>query len=367
MSKKEKLILYHIKQNPYISQIELAQILNLSRSAVAGYISSLMKQGKIIGKAYIVEEESRIICIGGATIDRKAFPIKPIEFGTTNLVSFNRSPGGVARNIAETLGRLDCVTSLITAVGDDDQGRWLLDYTQRHQVDVSQSFTLNGNTGSHTSILNTNGEVILGLDDMQICDNVNFSMIDKRWSHIGSAHIILLDLNFPQEVTTEIIRRCYLEDRFLCVTPISTTRVEKLPNDLQGINLLIVNKLEAEALTSIIINEVKEDCKKVCQAIQEKGVKKVVINLGRQGLFFSTAQNNYKHLSVEKRRYKDKTGERDALIAGVLYGLIQGSTLEEACKMGLALSTLTIQTQYTVNPNLTAKDIEEFVEKEFSN
>ncbi|WP_233435283.1 winged helix-turn-helix transcriptional regulator [Cytobacillus kochii] len=44
MNEKEQQILNSIKDNPYISQSELADSLSISRSTVAGYISSLTKK-----------------------------------------------------------------------------------------------------------------------------------------------------------------------------------------------------------------------------------------------------------------------------------------------------------------------------------
>ena len=47
-----------------------------------------------------------IICIGGANVDRKLYAKHEIANGTSNPVKSSRTVGGVARNIAENLGRL---------------------------------------------------------------------------------------------------------------------------------------------------------------------------------------------------------------------------------------------------------------------
>ena len=69
MNEKERLILKLIQDDPFISQNELAEKLNLSRPAVANYISSLMKKGEIIGRAYVLREDDSVVCIGGANDD----------------------------------------------------------------------------------------------------------------------------------------------------------------------------------------------------------------------------------------------------------------------------------------------------------
>ena len=56
MTNKEKEILEIIKSNPTIEQSEIAKIMNISRSTVAVHISSLQKQGYLLGKGYIISD-----------------------------------------------------------------------------------------------------------------------------------------------------------------------------------------------------------------------------------------------------------------------------------------------------------------------
>lgn len=51
MTEREQQILDLIKQDPLIPQNTLAEMLDLSRSAVAGHIMNLTKKGFIQGKA----------------------------------------------------------------------------------------------------------------------------------------------------------------------------------------------------------------------------------------------------------------------------------------------------------------------------
>lgn len=80
MNEKERLILKLIQDDPFISQNELAEKLNLSRPAVANYISSLMKKGEIIGRAYVLREDDSVVCIGGANVDRKIMLKDPYKW-----------------------------------------------------------------------------------------------------------------------------------------------------------------------------------------------------------------------------------------------------------------------------------------------
>lgn len=359
---KEKQILSLIKENPFIAQNELSKLLGLSRSAVAGYISQLVKKGSIVGRAYVLRQDAHITCIGGANVDRKAQSLNPIQYRESNPVIMIHSCGGVARNIAENLGKLGCSTSLITLIGDDNEGKWLLDETKRYGVDVSQSFVLpQDRTGTYTAILDESGEMIIAVADMQIYEDLTKEMIQGKWSHIASSEWILLDTNVPENIIAYVIERCKQEQLSLCVNPVSALKAKKLPENLHGIDLLLPNKNEAEILSGIKMDTIA-DCKQACESIIQRGVKQVVVTLGDQGLFWATEAES-EHLLPPKVEVDDVTGAGDALTAGVLFGLIQGEPLEIACRMGLLSASLTLQTNQTVS-NLSADQLYTMLENQ---
>ena len=58
MTFREKEILQILKSNPMISQQEIADMLNISRTSVAVHITNLMKKGELLGKGYILKKEN---------------------------------------------------------------------------------------------------------------------------------------------------------------------------------------------------------------------------------------------------------------------------------------------------------------------
>ena len=59
--------------------------------------------------------------------------------GSSNAGVVRPSFGGAARNIAENLARLDAPTVLLTAIGDDSQGRRLVSHTRAAGVGLADS------------------------------------------------------------------------------------------------------------------------------------------------------------------------------------------------------------------------------------
>ncbi|QHS23411.1 winged helix-turn-helix transcriptional regulator [Virgibacillus sp. MSP4-1] len=357
---KDQHILALIKENPFISQQELSKKLGISRSAVAGYISNLMKRGEIVGRAYIVREESRITCIGGANIDRKSQTMKSIQYGTSNPATVRQSSGGISRNVAENLGRLGCPVSLITLVGDDQEGKWLLEETKRSGVDVSQCLALHQEkTGSYTSIMDHTGEMILAVADMQIYDQMSVDFLDSRWAHLASSNILFADTNLPEESLEYLIHRCEKDELTLCVNPVSVPKALRLPSNLKGVDLLIVSQDEAAALSELEI-KTAEDCKKAAEHLINRGASQVIIHLDGQGVFWADRDGKEEHIQPLRADVVDRTGLEESLIGGILFGVNQGESFARSVRLGMAASAITLQTTDTI-ADLTAEQLNSYI------
>ncbi|WRP07144.1 carbohydrate kinase [Rossellomorea aquimaris] len=358
MNEKEKLLLTYIEENPFMTQQELSERSGLSRSAVAGYISNLVKQGKIMGRAYVLPKKNGITCIGGANIDRKLQLDGRLIAETSNPAKTEQSSGGVARNIAENLGRLGKQANLITVVGEDTEGSFLLSQTKSF-ADVSASQRLlNESTGAYSAILDEEGEMLFALADMNIYESVDIGFVDKRWGLISSSEMVLLDTNFPEDVLKYIIRRCQTEGVPLTIIPVSEPKVLKLPTSLEGVSWFICNKGEAETYLGMPI-ETEGDYFKAAKAITQRGAERVVITRGDQGLIYYTTYKEARAVLPPKVEVADVTGAGDALVAGILFGYLKGSDTDGACRIGVICSSITLQSKFTVAPTLNKTKLQQ--------
>lgn len=359
---KEKQILHYIRMNPFISQQELSSKVGLSRPAVANYIANLTRRGVIKGRAYILREESSIVCIGGANIDRKARSNQKVRLYSSNPVKITESCGGVARNFAENLSRLGCSTSLMTCVGDDKEGNWILTETKGQGVDISQVWVFpTERTGTFTTLLDSNGGNIVSMADMVIYDKITTSLLEEKWSYIIASRAVFLDTNIPEECISYLIKRCNDENIPLYIDPVSSAKAKKLPYQLDGVDLLLPNREEAEILAEIKIDSIK-DCQSACEKIRQRGVQKVIITLGDQGVYFSSPDESG-HLPPFKTDIVDVTGAGEAFASCAIYGIMNEESLSGACRLGLAGAALTLQTEKSNSPFLKAEKIYEMVKQ----
>ena len=106
LNEKEAAIVMLLRKNPFLTQQDMADQLEMSRPALANLISGLMRRGVITGRAYILSEDNEVVCIGGANVDESHLK-EATQLGTSNPSAMSVAVGGVARNIADNLGRLD--------------------------------------------------------------------------------------------------------------------------------------------------------------------------------------------------------------------------------------------------------------------
>ncbi|PTX64828.1 pseudouridine kinase [Melghirimyces profundicolus] len=353
LSPKEKRILDLIRKDPFVTQQQLSRQLGLSRSAVAGYISALMRKGRILGRAYVLPERRGITCIGGANLDRKARLSGPLQRGTSNPVDVSHSFGGVARNIAENLARSGLDVSLLTLVGEDRDGEALLESCVESGVDVSLAETVPGaRTGTYTAVLQPGGEMALALADMEIFDRMDTRILNRSWPRIRAGGIVVADTNLPADTLGDLVRRCREASLFLCVVPVSVPKAGRLPREATGVDLWIGNAAELEAVTGVE-TDTSAGCERACLILRKRGVRRVVLTCGADGVFHTGEEGEGWLESPSSAKVVDVTGAGDAFAAGVVGSLHRGASLEEACRIGTVFAALTLKTEASVSPELS--------------
>jgi pseudouridine kinase len=310
-----------------------------------------MEVNTSVERAHMLSHQ--IACIGGVNIDRKLQTIDPLQYATSNPATTTRTYGGVARNIAENLGRLGLLPVLITAVGDDQEGEEVLRHCVACNVDVGSVLRLRGHsTGTYTAILDSTGEMITALADMRICEQFSVSDLQSRWLLIASSSMIVVDTNLPVETMTYLLERARVDRLALCLVPASRPKLMRLPPQLDGVFLLVINQGEAEALTSVALED-QEDIIHACKVISKRGVRTIIITRGVQGAFWWAEDGRCGSVATEPVSIVDETGAGDAFVSGVIYALqSDASNFERACWFGIRVATLTLQTQRSVSDSI---------------
>lgn len=363
LNENEQLIIALIRGNAYISQAELSEKVGLSRSSIANLISGLVKKGFIFGKAYVLNEARPIICIGGANVDRKLYAKEGIVFGTSNPVRSSQSVGGVARNIAENLGRMGEEVILLSVSGNDSDWKEIYDLSSPFMnLDYVAQFE-NASTGSYTAVLNSNGNLEVALADMDIYENITPDLLSKKSNLLRKARCIIIDLNCPSE-TIEFL--CSFSAKYsipIVVIPVSSPKMKRLPQNLGSVNWLITNVDETEAFMNCTMDSL-DDWEGSVQKWLDLGVENVIITNGAEGVMAGGINEPIHHFpSISTLIVEDVTGAGDSFCAGVLFSWLKKKPFEFVIQSGIVNAHKTLLSKYTVRQELSKQqfnlDLEE--------
>ncbi len=356
MNEKEQLVLGLIRENPYLSQQEMAEKVGLSRPALANIISSLTRRGEVIGRAYILPEKKAIVAIGGANVDRKFHIEGTVRLETSNPANVTTSVGGVARNIAENLGRLGNEVKLLTMMGADHDGEKIKKHSEKFISFEMTEILPDKSTGSYSAVLTHDGELVIAMADMEIYKELVPSMLTKYEARIVDARCIIIDLNAPRETVEYIVNLARTRDIPLAVIPVSSPKMNHMPDSLQGLTYFISNKDEVETYLQRSL-KTEEDYENAVSEFLGKGVDHVVITLGEAGVITGHKGKIERLKAVPIDCIVDVTGAGDAFVSAFLHAMLQDEPFLEAVKFGLYNASQTLQCDTTVREDLSVNEL----------
>lgn len=354
MTNREQEILELLRKNPMISQNELADMLGIARSSAAVHITNLIKKGYILGKGYILSEEAYVTVIGGANIDIIGFPQSTLILKDSNPGKVKISLGGVGRNIAENLVKLGLHTKLISAVGDDVYGNKVMDEARILGLDMQDSLVLKGQqTSTYMAILDEQGDMSVAIAHMDIFDNLSIDFIKDKRHIVENSKLCIIDTNIPKEVIEYALTTNKKTDFFL--DTVSTTKAMKVRELIGYFHTIKPNKIEAEMLSGIEINS-SDDLKRASYYFLNKGVKRVFISLGEQGVYYNdgTESRQIKSPAIE---VVNATGAGDAFIAALAFSHYSDFDIDYSARFAMSSSILALSHEETINPNMSVENV----------
>lgn len=280
--------------------------------------------------------------IGAAHLDRIARTLGPVTLGSSNPATVAASPGGVARNVAETLARLGSPVRLVSRLGDDEAGRSVLAATRTTGVDISGVEIVAGvPTAGYSALLDPAGRLVVAFADMAIYDGFDGAAAAVAAS--GASHWFV-DANLPKPALA-LLAAHKPAAVVLAADAVSVAKSERLASILPAIDLLFVNLDEARALTG------HDDAGEAAASLRRVGVRAVVLTFGAGGALVMDADGG-RALPAAPAEIRDVTGAGDALIGATLHGLGHGLPLVAAVRRGLVAAAATLGYEGAVRPDL---------------
>jgi len=344
-----------------------------------------------------------VVVIGGANIDLRGRPTgEVLERHTSNPGKINVGSGGVGRNIAHNLALLNVPVTLLSAVGDDGEGIRILEETGKAGVMIEQMIISGEHpTGIYLAILDEKGEMEVAVSDMQILEDISVEYLRSKAYLIKESKIVVMDTNIPEQSIEYVVDLCNKIKVPLLIEPVSVEKAKKLRKILDGrgsegegergrgsekgsgrwaIDYMTPSKDELESILRTEMGDDPDldldldrdsDIVRAAKELKGKGVKNVIVTLGERGVYVSCSgagegrkEDWSNFLAPYRGEVVDVTGAGDALVAGLVYGIYKGYSLEVAARFGLGAAALTISTKEAVRRDLREGLLRSRIEEE---
>lgn len=299
-----------------------------------------------------------VLVIGSAGVDIIGRLTAALEPGTSNPAQIRTTFGGVARNVAENLARLGQDVVLITAVGNDRLGKELIRQAEEAGVDTSAILVAeNVLTGSYLAVVDQNGELQFALDDMQAIEAITPQYLEEQESRFNSASFVLLDANLPIKTIRKAMSLARKAKVPVIADPTSNKLAPKLVPYLGRLFMITPNVQEAALFIGKEFDPSKPDqAVEAAKNLVVAGVAVAIVSLGEYGVSYATSETSG-YIPAIRTPIIDPTGAGDALTAAVLFALLNGISLDDAIRLGVSASSLTLRYPGAVVPDLSLEKL----------
>ena len=293
-----------------------------------------------------MNKKTDFIIIGAAILDILAQPAGPEVFivGSYPAEHITMNTGGDAMNEATVLSSLGSSVRLVTKLGKDSAGEYILNHCQKHRIDTTFS-TIDSSidTGINVVLVDQSGE-------RHFITSSNGSLRKLYPENVSDSALtngkllcfasIFVAPAFNNEALADLFQRTKEQGMILCADMTKRKNgetIEDMKDCLSYLDYIFPNYEEASLLTGLT------DWDEIADAFLECGVKHVVLKAGNKGCFIKTTDKRFWIPAYSDAKCIDTTGAGDTFTACFLYALNQGISLEECGRFANAGASICIE------------------------
>lgn len=288
-----------------------------------------------------------VVIIGGSVADLVLHPIPAdiLERDSYSVETMPLTVGGDALNEATLISRLGPHVRLVTYLGDDATGNYILKHCQENGIDMAYT-TIDPQATTSTSV----GLVLENGERMYISnrsgtmwkydlDKVDLSCLEGA-DLLSFASIFNSPL-FDNAAMCKLFSHAKSLGLTICADTISSRFGETasaIADALSYLDYFLPNRDEALKLTG---TETVEDA---AAALLGYGIGTVVIKNGRQGCYIATQDGDVLRIpAYPHSKAVDSTGCGDTFVSGFISALLHGCDLKTCGQFGNAAASLTVE------------------------
>lgn len=300
----------------------------------------------------------RAIIIGGVNRDIKARFHKEARFlADSHQGLIARHDGGVARNIAEVLGRLGVPASLIGAFGDDGESRAMARHLEDYNVDLSHALIAEDSAAdTYLAVHDHNGEMITAINQMPLIEMITPRYIATKAEVICQADFVICDCNLSEDTLQAIAAL----DRIgsLVIDAVSATKCHKIKPFMGHIDILKLSRNEALSLCDAPHNADDDtSAETLIHQLCARGITQTLISDGANGFAINEGDDIH-HIAALKAVPQSVTGAGDCLLGGYIYGRANGYSVTASSAFGRQAAYLSTKSIAAINDMISPETLQ---------
>ncbi len=273
-----------------------------------------------------------IVGFGGATLDH-IFDIShwPGIDETSYIKSARHVPGGMILNALLAAGGLGAEIAFRGALGDDEDGRVMLEMMEEHGIDNSGTSILSGESTPFSQVMvdpegHRNIFHCRGLRGRDFHKALSFPRLEK-------GDFLLLDGSWIENalVWADEARRLKI--------PIL---LDQSPNNMHRLRDELIHLADYPVLPRMLAEKItglKEPLLQV-EALHKRYGGMIAVTAGEKGVFWRTGKDGARHLPAYKVDAVDTNGAGDTFHGALAVALYEEQALEDALRFAMAAAAL---------------------------
>ncbi|MFF3070406.1 ribokinase [Kitasatospora sp. NPDC057936] len=294
-----------------------------------------------------------VLVVGSANVDLVIGVERRPGAGETVLGSdLAVHPGGKGANQAVAAARLGARTALLARVGDDANGRLLLESQRNAGVDTEGVLVGGAPTGVALITVDPSGD-----NSIVVSPGANGRLTPEDVRAAGplfhASRVVSAQLEIPLESVVEVVRQLPSGTRFV----LNPSPPRALPAEvLAACDPLIVNEHEARVILGG--GATGDDPAAWVRELLASGPKSVVVTLGSDGALVASAEEKVVRVASLKVEAVDTTGAGDSFTAALAWKLGAGASLAEAAAYAARVGAVAVTRRGAQESFPTAAEVE---------
>lgn len=284
-------------------------------------------------------ESKKIFVIGSSNTDMVVKTSKIPRPGETVIGgTFMMNPGGKGANQAVAASRLGGKIVFVARVGNDIFGEHAIINYQEAGIDTKY-ITQDKNSPSGVALIsvdeNAENCIVVYPGANSTLSIQDIKVIEEE---LLTSQYLLMQLEVPMETVEYAAHFAFNTGVKVILNPAPATLLKK--RLLENVYLITPNKLEAELLTGILINNI-EDAKLAADKLINMGVENVIITLGAGGALIRDT-GGFTRLEVRKVDAIDTTAAGDVFNGALCVALAEGLEIRKAAHFASMAASISV-------------------------